>query len=270
MNGVRGWGFSEQHLALDAIVAFVDGELSANARDRAASHLAHCSACTTEASTQRQARSAVRDADSPAISSDLVRNLLSIPQHTELPAQPEELALSEEGQLLTSQRLGSGTTLGDGAPLGSGTSLANGTPLGNRPVAGSTPLGSDASQTSEQDADRAAQAQQLGQSQQHGQSQRHGGKRRTRHGAGVVFSGLMLGALALVNPPSDEQETTPQQASLPDGDSRLPATARTDLAPTSSSASTSPAPPAPQHDRAPAGAAPSAGPPDRVSATAGS
>lgn len=253
MNGVRGWGLPEQHLALDAIVAFVDGELNANARDRAASHLAHCSACTAEASTQRQARSAVQDADSPAISSDLVRNLLSIPQHTELPTQPEELALSEDGQLLTSQRLGSGAALGNGNPLGSGTAL------GSRPFASSAPLSSDVSKAPEQDADRPAQAP------------RHGGKRRTRHGAGVVFSGLMLGALALVNPPSDEQETTPQQASLPDGDSRLPATARTDLAPTSTSASTSPAPsPAPQHERAPVDAVPPEGAPDRVSATAGS
>ncbi|MHA6802519.1 anti-sigma factor family protein [Salinifilum ghardaiensis] len=246
MTGVRGWGFSEQHLALDAIVAFVDGELSANARDRAASHLAHCSACAAEASTQRQARSAVQEADSPAISSDLVRNLLSIPHHTELPAQPEELALSEDGQLLTSQRLGSGAALGSSAALG------------GRPFACGAPLGSDASNAPEQGDDRSAQPP------------RHDGKRRSRHGAGVVFSGLMLGALALVNPPSDEQETVPQRASLPDGDSRLPATARTDLAPASTSASTSSAPqPAPQHEPAPGGAAPSddAG---RVSATAGS
>jgi anti-sigma factor RsiW len=61
----RGWGMPEQHLALDAVVAFVDGELSAAARDRAASHLIRCTGCAAEAAAQRQARAAVRAAGAP-------------------------------------------------------------------------------------------------------------------------------------------------------------------------------------------------------------
>ena len=55
MTARRGWSLPE-HLALDALVAFVDGELSPSAYDRAAAHLAHCSACSAEAAAQRQAR----------------------------------------------------------------------------------------------------------------------------------------------------------------------------------------------------------------------
>lgn len=256
MTGVRGWGLPEQHLALDAIVAFVDGELTASARDRAAAHLAHCPTCSSEAATQRQARAAVRSADVPSISADLLSTLRSIPTHTELPAQPEGLALSDDGQLVTSGKLGTGPALGSSAPLGSGQPLGSGAPLtddsarsamrSSRENSSNQPAQPD----QETSADRSAQPNQSG-----------APRRRTRHGAGVVFSGLMLGALALVNLPSDEQETDPQRASLPGEGDSLPASARSSPAsdvpaPTSATqtSSTTPMqPPEPEPTRAAAG-----------------
>ncbi|MFR9729888.1 zf-HC2 domain-containing protein [Saccharopolyspora sp. MS10] len=173
MTARRGWGLSEQHLALDALVAFVDGELSANAHDRAAAHLARCSSCAADAAAQRQARTAVRSAAVPSISAGLLQALQSIPSSAELPAQPDGLALTEDGQLVAinpgarSGRFGSGATIGSSTPLGGGRQLGDASgPPETRPARG----------------------------------------RRT--GAGVVFSGLMLGALALVSIPDEHLPPT--------------------------------------------------------------
>jgi len=72
-----------QHLAVDAVVAFVDGELGPGARDRAAAHLTECQSCGAEVAAQRQARS-VRD----------------IPQTADLPGPPIGLAVSAEGNIV--------------------------------------------------------------------------------------------------------------------------------------------------------------------------
>ncbi|SDP21876.1 Putative zinc-finger [Actinopolyspora xinjiangensis] len=176
MTGLRGWGLSEQHLALDALVAFVDGELSPSAHDRAAAHLATCPSCATEADAQRQARSAVRTAETPSISPQLLRTLQSIPTTAELPEQPDNLALSEDGQLVTLNRR---TGDSKSAPLGTSTPLGKGSGrFGSVPEGGSVPLGSGT---------------------QHSKT----GGRRAKQSAGVVFSGLVLGALAFMNTPMD-------------------------------------------------------------------
>ncbi|MBB5153403.1 zf-HC2 domain-containing protein [Saccharopolyspora phatthalungensis] len=181
MTVLHGWGLSEQHLALDAIVALVDGELSPNAHDRAVAHLARCPACTADAAAQRQARAALRAAQTPSISPKLLQALQAIPAHAELPSQPDGLALTEDGRLVAvsrpdqAKRFGTGAVLGSSRPLG-----GNQQPLGSVP-----PFADDAG-----DADEAAPARRIG--------------RRTRQGAGVVFSGLVLGALALMNMPTDE------------------------------------------------------------------
>ncbi|MGW1676588.1 zf-HC2 domain-containing protein [Saccharopolyspora sp. NPDC002376] len=175
MTVLRGWGLPEQHLALDAIVAFVDGELSPNANDRAAAHLARCPACTADAAAQRQARAAVKAAGTPSISPKLLQALQAIPGQAELPSQPEGLALTEDGQLVTvsrpdrANRFGTGPVLGSTTPLGGGQQLLG----SSHPFAGEP-----------------EPARRMG--------------RRTKQGAGVVFSGLMLGALALMNLPADE------------------------------------------------------------------
>ena len=90
MTDLRGWPWSElwagvnagQHLALDAVVAFVDGELSLAAHERAAAHVARCAMCSAEVAAQRQARSAVRSANSPATPAALLAALQAIPERT--------------------------------------------------------------------------------------------------------------------------------------------------------------------------------------------
>lgn len=159
MTDLRGWSLPEQHLMPDAVVAFVDGELTANARDRVAAHMLSCSFCAAEIHAQRQARSAVRSADAPSISAGLMASLRAIPQNTELPGMPDELAMTDDGQLVAVQR----------------PDRAGKTPFGAKPALGSQPrLGEGPNVL--------------------------GRGRRTAQGAGVVVSGLVLGALALVAP----------------------------------------------------------------------
>jgi anti-sigma factor RsiW len=168
MTDLRGWGLPEQHLLPDAVVAFVDGELSASAHSRASAHLARCPFCAAEAYAQQQARTAVRDASTPSAPAGLLARLGAIPQEVELPSAPDGLAVTEDGQLVTVQRpdratFGTGPVLGQSRPFGTG---------GNR-----------------------------------------FGSRRARQGAGVVVSGLMLGALALVAPGGEDQTPTPAEGS---------------------------------------------------------
>lgn len=242
MTASRGWGFTDQHLALDALVSFVDGELTASAHDRAAAHVARCPTCCAEAAVQRNARTAVRSAGAPEMSPRLLDALRDIPTSTEMPDQPEGLALSEDGQFMTINRRDSRTRLGSGPVLGSSAPLGSGTPLGGGPVEGtSAEFGDDS---------RAGDA--------HPHSSKHG--KRTRQGASVMFSGLVLGALALINLPADEQQrpssieprtphpggtynhdTLPASHSVPaTGEEKPPAAQLSNVAPTPSSATTTP------------------------------
>ncbi|WP_309117113.1 zf-HC2 domain-containing protein [Saccharothrix sp.] len=169
MTDLRGWGLPEQHLLPDAVVAFVDGELSASAHSRAAAHLARCPFCAAEAYSQQQARSAVRAAPTPSAPASLLARLGAIPQEVELPSAPDGLAVTEDGQLVAVQRpdrvaFGSGPVLGSSRPFGTGSRF---------------------------------------------------GSRRARQGAGVVVSGLMLGALALVAPGSEEPAPSPAAGNPP-------------------------------------------------------
>jgi anti-sigma factor RsiW len=89
MTDLRGRSFFDllaglnagQHLPVDAVVAFVDGELGAVARDRAAQHLIACQSCAAEVAGQRQARSVVRSAQCPPAPAELLAALREIP-HT--------------------------------------------------------------------------------------------------------------------------------------------------------------------------------------------
>lgn len=209
MTGLRGWGLPEQHLALDALVAFVDGELSPNARDRAAAHLAHCPSCASDASSQRQARAAVQSAECPSISSGLMQALQAIPSSAELPERPDELGMSEDGQLVAIDRTrtpGKTSALGSEPRLGDGHSFGRGSALG--------------AETPGKTAERPA-------------------GRRARQGAGVVFSGFVLGALAMMNLPAEEEQDYPANGQLPDRGPQdqtvLPASAQasTEAAPSS-------------------------------------
>ena len=169
----RGWGLSEQHLMPDAVVAYVDGELSPTAWDRASAHVAKCPFCAAEVAAQRQARAAVKDADTPAAPAWLLASLRAIPEKVELPTAPDGLAMTDDGQLVAVQRPDRVAPLGASQPLGSSPKLGEG---------------------------RAVLGRRFG--------------RRTAQGAGVVVSGLVLGALALANSgssPAAEQRNVPPQ-----------------------------------------------------------
>jgi hypothetical protein len=172
MTHHRGWRLSESHLLPDAVVAFVDQELSLGAHERAAAHLAHCPSCAADVAAQRAASAAVRGAEVPSISAGFLASLRAIPQHTDLPGGPDHLAVGADGQVVAVQRpecvAGLREVTNDGGA--SSDALGSSAPLGTSPNV-------------------------LGQ----GESPRLGvAGRRAAQGAGVVVSGLVLGALALV------------------------------------------------------------------------
>jgi anti-sigma factor RsiW len=92
------WG---GHLALDAIVAYVDEELSPPARRRALEHLSRCPECAAEVVAQTQARLALRRSAAPSLPSSLLSTLRAIPEQAELPEPPAGLAVSADGQLVS-------------------------------------------------------------------------------------------------------------------------------------------------------------------------
>jgi anti-sigma factor RsiW len=166
----RGWGLSEQHLLPDVVVAFVDGELSATAHDRASSHLARCTVCAADVRAQRQAASAVQSANAFSAPAGLLASLRAIPDQIEMPDMPDGLAMTQDGQLVAVQRPDRVAALGGTAPLGTSPKLGEGSAvLGRRPG------------------------------------------RRAVQGAGVVVSGLVLGALAIAGTASNGADTAPTQ-----------------------------------------------------------
>ncbi|MDD7965105.1 zf-HC2 domain-containing protein [Actinomycetospora lemnae] len=88
------------HLALDAVVAFVDDELPPGPARRAAAHVDHCLSCAAEVAAQRQARRRVRAAGGPAVPSSLLSALCSIPDAAPLPEPPAGLAVGPDGELV--------------------------------------------------------------------------------------------------------------------------------------------------------------------------
>lgn len=71
-------GFSD-HLTLDAVVAFADGEMTLVAYQRAAAHVARCPQCECEVDQQIAASSWLRGAGAPAMPPSLLDSLKSIP-----------------------------------------------------------------------------------------------------------------------------------------------------------------------------------------------
>ncbi|CAM3117333.1 zf-HC2 domain-containing protein [Saccharomonospora xinjiangensis] len=188
----KGWGMAESHLLPDAVVAFVDQELSLGAQERAASHLARCPRCAAEVAAQRAASAAVRQARTPAISAGFLASLCEIPHTVELPHSPDSLAVGADGQVMAVQRPDQVAGLRESLPPGA---LGTSAPLGTSPnVLGNGPRLSSA-------------------------------RRRATQGAGVVVSGLVLSALALVATTSGGEGPTVE------ADPESTATPRTDVLP---------------------------------------
>ena len=70
---------STEHLSIEAISAFVDGELRMNAHLRAAHHISLCPECAAEVDGHRRARAALRDSHPIRIPSTLLGLLSQIP-----------------------------------------------------------------------------------------------------------------------------------------------------------------------------------------------
>lgn len=102
-TGASGWSrrFTESgHLALDAVVAFVDDELPPGPAHRAAAHVDRCLSCAAEVAAQRQARRRVRAAGGPAVPSSLISALCSIPDAAPVPQAPAGLAVAPDGEIV--------------------------------------------------------------------------------------------------------------------------------------------------------------------------
>lgn len=86
-----------EHLASEAVVAYVDGELRMNAYLRAAQHLAQCPECVAEVEAQQQARIALRQSGPIAIPRGLHDSLARIPL-AELPSADRASDASASGR----------------------------------------------------------------------------------------------------------------------------------------------------------------------------
>jgi anti-sigma factor RsiW len=115
--GLEGIGSS--HLNPNAVVAFVDGELSDGASTRAQRHLAGCPVCAAETRQQRQVRGMVRRAEPPRASAGLLSVLREIPDRAELPDSFDGLAVSSDGELVGAGRAGPGAASGPHAAIAS-------------------------------------------------------------------------------------------------------------------------------------------------------
>ncbi|WP_239154160.1 anti-sigma factor [Amycolatopsis sp. FDAARGOS 1241] len=190
MTAARGWGLSESHLLPDVVVALVDGELSPGAHDRATAHLARCGMCAAEVSAQRQAVEAVRHAGAPSMSDGFLASLRSIPDHTDLPGAPDNLAVTADGQLVAIQRPDRVAGLREAGVLGGPPPLGSSTPLGHSPHV----LGGGRFTLT---------------------------RKRAAQGAGVVVSGLVLSALALVGTSADNGEGAGDSGNVPQPNANL-------------------------------------------------
>lgn len=75
-------GVFDDHLSLDAVVAYADGEMSLTAYQRAAAHLVRCGACAADVAEQTAASQYLRGAQMPTMPVGLFDALRSIPGAT--------------------------------------------------------------------------------------------------------------------------------------------------------------------------------------------
>ncbi|MGW0041341.1 RNA polymerase subunit sigma-70 [Rhodococcus sp. NPDC003348] len=77
-RGPRQFG-STEHLASEAVAAYVDGELQMNAYLRAADHVSQCLECAAAVDAQQHARIALRQSGEISMPSSLLGALSRIP-----------------------------------------------------------------------------------------------------------------------------------------------------------------------------------------------
>jgi anti-sigma factor RsiW len=120
--------FFEDHLGLDAVVAFADGELSLVAYQRAAAHISRCESCAAEVAEQVTARQRLRSAACPMMPASLFDALRSIP--VAVPAQlpiPGVVTDPATGRVIRTDHRGNGIGAphrGRGFRLGAGAIVA--------------------------------------------------------------------------------------------------------------------------------------------------
>jgi len=90
-----------QHLSDEAVAAFADGFLSGHARERAARHLNECAECRLAVTEQREAAAVLRTAPAPALPTNLMDRLRTLPMTTPLPAPPPQ-AIGPDGSAVLS------------------------------------------------------------------------------------------------------------------------------------------------------------------------
>jgi hypothetical protein len=98
---------STEHLSIEAIAAFVDGELRMNAHLRAAHHISLCPECAAEVDGHRRARAALRDSRPIRIPSNLLGLLSQIPDDSpdEDAGQPADRSWPPPGTRRTGDHL---------------------------------------------------------------------------------------------------------------------------------------------------------------------
>ena len=79
-------GVFDDHLGLDAIVAYVDGELGLTAFQRVSAHLIRCPQCASEVAEQEAVAACLRSAELPRMPGSLFDALTSIPLAVPNPA----------------------------------------------------------------------------------------------------------------------------------------------------------------------------------------
>lgn len=82
---------STEHLSIEAVAAYADGELPMKAYLRAAHHLSLCPQCAAEVEGQGEARAALRDSQPVNMPSTLMGLLSAIPQSAPVDPPPPPL-----------------------------------------------------------------------------------------------------------------------------------------------------------------------------------
>ncbi|MEO5832930.1 MAG: hypothetical protein ABIR83_06110 [Nakamurella sp.] len=118
-------GFFEDHLNLDAVVAYADGELSLVAFQRAAAHVLSCPRCAAEVDEQAFARVSLRSAASPVMPSSLTAALCSIPVASPAAGRPPGIGVdSRSGHAIRISHAERGVTRSRRLRLGAGALVA--------------------------------------------------------------------------------------------------------------------------------------------------